>query len=507
MRTLRTRVSQQQQDMSFSNVNKTTTEDGTVSAAATATTELNELLDDAMTKTTTRTVQKLQKFTRYPVWPVWNGVLIWIVGKVLGETMASQLEHAITGRVCPNFFDTSMNNSGGRGSRSSPSSSLSMSSWDDEDKNNNNNQEVIQIDTSPFLLLVHHCHSFFDWDPLRWFQKSFILPEGFPAHPHRGFITLTYFLHGGFRHRDSLGIEQFYGVGVEATTQTQTKKNSHPKQDSSSPSQPQPHSQWLQTGAGLLHEEMFDLSNPQYKQQLVPGGGGGGLWQRHELYQIWINVPALNKLSSPQSYLLSDHVDTPIVMEQEGRVQVRVLAGTYRQHHTASTPIVTPLLIYHVTLEPGTHWICPIPNTMETCFLYLRQGSVTCSGKQDDDRMTTKTTTTTTTILPHYTAYFSTRGNVLELQATTTMATTDFLLLAAVPLREPCVTQGSMVMNTAQEIQQAYADYQAGYFGVPWDHQLSHEEWKHHVQQYPSRYPTTTMTTTTSSSSSWSSSS
>ena len=94
-----------------------------------------------------RQVRRVQKYARLPVWPVWNGVFIWIVQKILGDETAARLEDAITGRVCPNFFE--------------------------------------YTETSPFVMLVHHCHSFSPIDPLRFLQKSFF-PEGFPAHPHRG---------------------------------------------------------------------------------------------------------------------------------------------------------------------------------------------------------------------------------------------------------------------------------------------------------------------------------
>lgn len=93
-----------------------------------------------------RGARRIEKFTRLPVWPVWSGVLIWMVQRLLGDETAARLEDALTGRVCPNFFQYE--------------------------------------ETSPFVMLVHHCHSFAIWDPIRWVQRTFF-PEGFPAHPHR----------------------------------------------------------------------------------------------------------------------------------------------------------------------------------------------------------------------------------------------------------------------------------------------------------------------------------
>merc|ERR1711957_1006187 len=93
--------------------------------------------------------------------------------RVFGPEIAADWEDSWGGRVCPNFF--------------APES------------------------TTPFVLLVHHRHAFMNWDPVRYIQKTFF-PEGFPAHPHRGFITVTYILKGGFFHRDSVGIKQSYGA-------------------------------------------------------------------------------------------------------------------------------------------------------------------------------------------------------------------------------------------------------------------------------------------------------
>jgi len=401
-----------------------------VASSMTPSDQDNEVLETLPQKSLVR----VEKFARFPVWPAWNGAFIWLTSRILGNTVASQLEDKITGRVCPNFFEST-------------------------------------AETSPFLLLVHHCHSFAIGDVGRYIQKRLIAPEGFPSHPHRGFVTLTYFLQGGFRHRDSMGVEQYYGA------KRQQKDF--------------PHSQWLNTGAGLLHEEMFDLGPPplvngleQSKQKPATYAWTDRefWWQRHELYQIWINLPANEKLGSPSIALLSDTHDTPVVTENGA--QVRVLAGRYQQEHVATTPISTDMLILHVTLDPGQKWTCPFPHGFETCFLYLRQGSLTCS----NSNVRNENGIDDTLIPPHHTAYFSGNGRSLELQANNGNAAADFMLLAGVPILEPCVTQGSMVMNTKQEINQAYVDYQAGLFGQPWDHELSREEWKDHVQRFPSRY-------------------
>lgn len=106
--------------------------------------------------------------------------------------------------------------------------------------------DLASPETSPFLLLVHHTHSFMPLDPLR-LATSLFLPEGFPAHPHSGFDTVTYCIEGGLRHRDSEGLKMTYGDGD---------------------------TQWMRAGRGVIHEEMWDT---------------GGYWnfKKIEIFQLW----------------------------------------------------------------------------------------------------------------------------------------------------------------------------------------------------------------------------
>uniref|UniRef100_A0A7S3P4A4 Pirin N-terminal domain-containing protein n=1 Tax=Amphora coffeiformis TaxID=265554 RepID=A0A7S3P4A4_9STRA len=275
------------------------------------------------------------------------------------------------------------------------------------------------------------------------FSRFLILTdtEGFPAHPHRGFVTLTYFLDGGFRHRDSLGIEQVYGQNLEGVPH---------------------HSQWLSTGAGLLHEEMF------YQKEWWH-------WQRQELYQLWINLPRSEKMSQPYLLLMEDGKETPVV--RDSGVVCRVLAGQYDEQHQAKVPTASDLSVLHVQLEPGTTWTYSVPDPYETLILYVRKGSLT---------VTESETSRDTNIPVHHTAFFGQSGNTLQVKAGKDVA--DFMLLAGVPIHEPVSAQGSMVMNYPDEINSAYADYQQGLFGRPWPHTLSREEWQIQVQQNPSAY-------------------
>jgi len=357
-----------------------------------------------------RTVAKSEKFARLPVWPVWSGVFLFFFSKIIGQEAAAKIEDRFGGRVCPNFFNP-------------PES------------------------TSPFIMLVHHRHSFAPWDPIRFIQRTFF-PEGFPAHPHRGFITVTYILRGGFEHRDSMGIQQHYGA----------EKRHKGK-----------HTQWLTTGAGLLHEEMWDIQpddDGTLPDFLQPSS--------QELYQLWLNVPSQFKLVAPSVELLGGEEQTPTVAENAdgaGTTRTIVIAGEHGGK-TASVETYSTLSILHVMMEKGSIWKHKMPPSHRTGIIYVRRGSITIAGQR---------------IPTHHTAYLGEYGSDLLVEAGANDET-DFLFLAGEPLNEPVAAQGSMVMNSSDEINRAYADYQALQMGAPWDEKLTDEEWLHHASKYPSRY-------------------
>jgi redox-sensitive bicupin YhaK (pirin superfamily) len=371
-----------------------------------------------------RCIAKIEKFSRLPVWPVWQGVFLFFASKIFGPEVAATWEDAVGGRVCPNFFTPST--------------------------------------TDPFVLLVHHRHAFQNWDPIRYIQRTFF-PEGFPAHPHRGFITVTYCLKGGFFHRDSLGIKQSYGA--------EDRHNGK-------------HVQWLTTGAGIQHEEMWDVSEPDVKD------AGRLLWtSSQELYQIWLNLPAAQKMTPPDAQLLEKYAvdysstmlpsppiaSTPIVTSDNGSIITTIVSG---EHNGVQAPIkchtnaaIIRIQFLHQTKQSTLCWTHILPSTHATAILYTRKGSV----QVDNQR-----------IPPHHTVFLTTGGDQLTIKALEGEA--DVLLLSGEPLREPIASQGSMVMNTQEEIQKAYSDYQRGFMGLPWDHTLSDAEWKEHVKQNPSMY-------------------
>ncbi len=415
---------------------------------------------------------RVERMARLPVWPVWAGVIDFFVGWIFGPEAGSKLEqYVLGGRVCPMQFD-------GKSS-------------------------------SPFLLLVHHHHNFWKWDAIFRSLSGFVLPEGFPAHPHRGFTTLTYFLEddvpktggGGFVHRDSIGVKQTYGA-----------KGSYKNQ-----------AQWLFTGRGMLHEEMFDFvqndsgkDNPRYNP-------------RYELYQLWINVPGKHKLDAPKVQLLGeiDAIDSggkdtmpkltlDRVSLDDGKpikthIETVVIAGCYQPYdedicassenlfESQAEPLHSDLTVLHVKVEETTTsttsksqgqagFVYNIPPDHDTLIVYVRKGSCTMETVVSD-----VISSSPTDVPIHSTVFVERESNDphqrLIVRPKELGETVDLLILSGKPLYddidvvEPVAMQGSMVMNTNAQIQQAYTDYQFGQMGVPWDHKLGDNEWMEHVEK------------------------
>jgi Pirin-related protein len=378
-------------------------------------------------------VASVQKYARLPVWPAWNGATLFLLSKILPNSMIAKLEDMFGGRVCPNFFQGDV--------------------------------------TSPFIMMVHHVHSFASFDPLRFFQKQFILPEGFPAHPHRGFITLTYCIQGGMRHRDSLGHLQNYGAEARHGGCV---------------------AQWLVAGAGMLHEEMWDIDH-----------GTDGIVSKQELFQLWINLPAQYKMTNPRLSLLrtascsddgviSDNVEVergnkddsssrstsfveiPIVDRKGSRTIV--LVGEY-DGVISKLETYSPMSVLHVQMEANASWSMKCPRMFQTALIYMRAGSVLIPSQDSDHQL----------VDAHHTVTLSSYGENLHISSSGENGA-DFMLLLGQPLLEPVQARGSMVMNTWDEIDGAYADYASGKMGIPWNHDLTDEKWLSHVKEAPSMY-------------------
>lgn len=219
---------------------------------------------------------------------------------------------------------------------------------------------------------------------------------GFPDHPHRGFVTLTYMLDGHMQHEDSMGNRGDLRAGG---------------------------AQWMKAASGVIHSEM-----PQQVGGLMRG------------FQLWINLPAREKMSDP-AYQEFGAERIPR-LDADG-VQVRILSGEYAGQRGPIADPHTELEYLDVTLAPGREFAHPLPHDRNG-LVYVFEGEARVHGAG---------------VLANGAAVLSS-GKTLTLHAQAAGA--RLLLIAGRPLREPVVQYGPFVMNTNEEIHQAFADYRAG---------------------------------------------
>ncbi|WP_299577859.1 pirin family protein [uncultured Sunxiuqinia sp.] len=226
----------------------------------------------------------------------------------------------------------------------------------------------------------------------------------FGPHPHRGMETVTFILEGDIAHFDSSGGKSVIEAGGV---------------------------QWMTAGRGLIHAE---VSSDEFKQK------GGPL----EILQLWINLPAQSKMNEP--FYKGLHKEAiPTVKLDEDRVQVNLVSGEW---HGKQGPFHSGIgaQLATVNFKSGGHWQADIPES-NNIFFYLIQGELNVNGQVIQERSLVE---------------FEREGQQLKLVANKASV---LLLGYAPPLNEPVVSQGPFVMNTREEIEQAYEDYQNGKFG------------------------------------------
>ena len=226
---------------------------------------------------------------------------------------------------------------------------------------------------------------------------------GFPSHPHRGFETVTYMLDGRMRHKDNHGNEGLLTPGSV---------------------------QWMTAGRGLVHSEM-----PEQESGRMRG------------FQLWVNLPARDKMTDPKYQEFAPGF-IPVVAPAAG-VEVKVIAGRVGD---VAGPIVQPAtdpLYLDISLQPGTAWGCTLPQG-HNAFAYVFEGAVTV-GDDDDARALD-------------TQEMAVLGGGERLQLRAGNQPARLVLVAGRPLREPVMRHGPFVMNTRQELMQAFVDFQEGRF-------------------------------------------
>lgn len=244
---------------------------------------------------------------------------------------------------------------------------------------------------------------------------------GFPQHPHRGFETVTIVRSGLVDHTDSAGATARYGHGDV---------------------------QWLTAGKGVNHAEMFPLVDRERPNPM-------------ELFQIWLNLPARSKFAEPHFTMFwGNDIPRRRTTDEAGRAtEVTVIAGTFGDARPLPPPPESwgsrpesDLAIWTIAMAPGARWTLPPAAEGTNRTLYFFKG-------------------TTANVAGREIA----RGHGVQLRgdAEATIengeAPGELLLLQGRPIGEPVAQHGPFVMNTQEEIRQAFADYRATQFGGwPW---------------------------------------
>jgi quercetin 2,3-dioxygenase len=226
---------------------------------------------------------------------------------------------------------------------------------------------------------------------------------GFPAHPHRGFETVTYMLDGRMRHKDNHGHE---GVLVPGAVQ------------------------WMTAGRGIVHSEM-----PEQQAGRMRG------------FQLWLNLPAHAKMADP-AYQEFGPERIPLVSPARG-VHVKVIAGTVGP---VTGPVVQPATdptYLDIELNADASFVHALPPG-HCAFVYSFEGEVSVGSAAAATR------------LPQHSLAVLGEGTSVSLQSGSTPARA--ILVAGRPLREPVARYGPFVMNTQEQLRQAFEDYQSGRF-------------------------------------------
>jgi redox-sensitive bicupin YhaK (pirin superfamily) len=230
-------------------------------------------------------------------------------------------------------------------------------------------------------------------------------PRGVGVHPHRGFETVTIVYEGELAHRDSTGAGGLIGPGDV---------------------------QWMTAASGILHEEFH---SPGFTRQ-------GGTMQ---MAQLWVNLPARAKMNPP-AYQNILNAEIPDLALPDGAGRVRVIAGRYAGHAGAARTH-TPMDVWDLRLNAGAQTRLPLVDGHTAALVVLR-GTVQVNGEAvaREAQMVS----------------FERGGDAIEIEANTDAV---LLFLGGEPIDEPVVGHGPFVMNTREEIVQAFHDFQNGRFG------------------------------------------
>lgn len=300
----------------------------------------------------------------------------------------------------------------------------------------------------PFIFCVHHRDEFpkgnAEMGPIgslsgRQIGQDFVVKDGwrmyhgrkmpgFPYHPHRGFETVTIVKEGIVDHTDSLGAAGRFGAGDV---------------------------QWMTAGKGVLHSEMFPLIHQEKENPL-------------ELFQLWLNLPKASKFVTPHFKMLWEDA-IPEITEKDSNNKsstINLIAGKLANNiapaPTTDSWAANPeneVMILTIKLEANSSYILPTSNQKVNRMLYFYKGNnLKIEGEN----------------IPNYHSVQVNSETDLTLQASNEDC--YLLVLQGKPINEPVVQHGPFVMNTEEEIHEAFDEYQRTQFGGwPWpNHEQAH---------------------------------
>jgi redox-sensitive bicupin YhaK (pirin superfamily) len=228
-------------------------------------------------------------------------------------------------------------------------------------------------------------------------------PKGVGVHPHRGFETVTIAYKGSVAHHDSAG-----GGGEIKEGDVQ----------------------WMTAASGVLHKE--------YHAESFCASGGD-----FQMVQLWVNLPAKDKMSTPK-YQAIENSNIPKIKVDGGIVEV--IAGAYQDHKGAASTF-TPVNMLNAKLASGGSATFSFPSNHNTCILVI-EGDVILNDTEDVP-------------LDHL-ALFKNEGETFTIKAS---QDSIVLILSGEPINEPIAAHGPFVMNTREQIMEAFQDYELGKFG------------------------------------------
>ncbi|HJZ98744.1 MAG TPA: pirin family protein [Candidatus Solibacter sp.] len=264
-----------------------------------------------------------------------------------------------------------------------------------------------------------------DFDPFLLFddfrnEKPEDYLAGFPWHPHRGIETITYVLAGTVEHGDSMGNRGAIAAGDV---------------------------QWMTAGRGIIHQEM-------------PKGDSTG---RMHGFQLWANLPAALKMTEPR-YQEIKSPDIPVITDDDG-TQVRIVCGSFWGTRGPVDGIAADPLYIDVTVPPGKRRSLPVETTRHA-FAYVFDGSGKFCNASGPLAVPTESAGWSDTMPPTHAANRSLllfdRGDELSVEAGE--GGVRFLLCSGQPLHEPVAWYGPIVMNTQDQLRQAFKELDDGTF-------------------------------------------